>query len=100
MPDKPENPEHGQTNDAVTPENNPNSCDTCAQQSMFYIKDMHTTCALCRLFMSFVIPNIQRTFEEEMMANPNIQFNGTYVIASGAHTAESPKERSRIKRAR
>ena len=62
---------------------------------MFYIKDKHMNRALCKLFLSLVSPEIQRTFEEEMMANPNMKFKdmatsfwGTY----GRVTKEEVKD--------
>ena len=52
---------------------------------MFYIEFKHMNWALCKLFLSLVSPEIQRTFEEEMMATPNMKikdmtdsFGGTY----------------------
>ena len=51
--------------------------------------------ALCKLFLSLVSPETQRTFEEEMMANPNMKFKdmadnfrGTY----GRVTEEEVKD--------
>ena len=41
---------------------------------MFYIKDKHMRCVPCKLFLLLVTSEIQRTFEEEMMANTNMKF--------------------------
>ena len=55
-------------------ENNTTIHNTRKRKNMFYIEDKHTNRALCKLFLSLVSPEIQRTFEEEMMANPNMKF--------------------------
>ena len=51
--------------------------------------------ALCKLFLSLVLTEIKRTFEEEIMANPNMKFKemtdsfgGTY----GRVTEEEVKD--------
>ena len=57
-------------------ENNATIRDTWERKNMFYIENKHMNRALCKLFLSLVLPEIQRTFEEEMMANPNMKFKG------------------------
>ena len=76
-------------------ENNVTIQDTCERKNIFYIEDKHMNRALCKLFLSLVSPEIQRTFGEEMVANPNMKFKdmtdtfwGTY----GRVTEEEVKD--------
>ena len=72
MSDKPEYPDQGLLYDSIDPENNPTIRDTWEQRNMFYIKDKCMNSALFRLFLLVVSSEIQRNFEEKMMANPHI----------------------------
>jgi hypothetical protein len=74
MPAEPEYPGEGPTYDMMNVENNATIRDTWERKNMFYIEDKHMNRALCKLFLSLVSVEIQRTFEEEMMANPNMKF--------------------------
>ena len=76
-------------------ENNANIRNTRKRKNMFYIEDKHMNRALCKLFLSLVLPEIQGTFKEEMMTNPNMKFKdmtnsfgGTY----GRVTKEEVKD--------
>ena len=62
------------TYDNVDLDNNATVRDVWTRKYMFYIEDKHMNRALCKLFLSLVSPEIQRTFEEEMKANPNMKF--------------------------
>ena len=64
----------GSTYDNMDLDNNATIRDVWGRKYMFYIEDKHMNRALCKLFLSLVSPEIQRTFEEEMMANPNMKF--------------------------
>ena len=44
---------------------------------MFYIKDKHMNRALFEVFLSLISSEHQRTFEEELMYNPNTKFKDT-----------------------
>ena len=74
MPDKPEYPGKGSTYDMMNGENNATIRDTRERKNMFYIEEKHMNRALCKLFLSLVLREIQRTFEEKIMANPNTKF--------------------------
>ena len=74
MPDKPEYPGEGPTYAMMNVENNATIHDTWERKNIFYIEDKHMNQALWKLFLSLVLPEIQRTFEEEMMDNPNMKF--------------------------
>ena len=95
MPADPINPGEGPTYDNMDLDNNATARDAWERKYMFYIEDKHMDRALCKLFLSLVSPEIQRTFEEEMMANPNMKFEdmaasfwGTY----GRVTEEEVKD--------
>ena len=60
--------------DMIDMENNATIRDTWEQTHMFYIEDKHMNRAPCKLFLSLVSSGIQRTFEGEMMVNPNTNF--------------------------
>ena len=62
MSDKPEYPGKGPTYDMMNVENNATICNTWGRKNMFYIEDKHINWALCKLFLSLVLPEIQRTF--------------------------------------
>ena len=74
MPADPVYPGKGPTYDMMNVENNSTIRDAWERKNMFCIEDKHMNRALCKLFLSLVSPEIQRTFEEEMMANPNMKF--------------------------
>ena len=74
MSDKPEYPGEGPTYDMMNVENNATIWDTWERKNIFYIEDKHMNRALCKLFLYLVSQEIQRTFKEEMMANPNMKF--------------------------
>jgi hypothetical protein len=74
MPEEPENPGEGPTYDGLNPENNPTIRDAWERRNKFYVEDKHMNRALCQLFLSLISQEIQRTFEEELMANPNMKF--------------------------
>ena len=74
MPTAPEYPGEGPTYDMMNVENNATIRDTWERKNMFYTEDKNMNRALCTLFLSLVLPLIQGTFEEEMMANPNMKF--------------------------
>ena len=71
-------------------ENNTTIQDTWDRKNMFYIGDKHMNQALCKLFPFLVSPEIQRTFDEEMIANPNMKFK-VMTDSFGEPTEESPK---------
>ena len=59
-------------------------------------EDKHMHRALCKLFLSLVSPEIQRNFEEEMIANPNMKFKdmaasfwGTYGRVTGEEVKDN-----------
>ena len=58
-------------------ENNATIRGVWEQTNVFYIEEKHMNRALCKLLLSLVLPKIQRTFEEEIMANPNMKFKDT-----------------------
>jgi hypothetical protein len=47
-------------------------------QEHFYMEGKHMNRALCQLFISIFSPGIQRTFKEELMANPNTKLKQIY----------------------
>ena len=55
-------------------ENNVTIRDTWERKTVFYIEDKHMNQALYTLFLSLFSQDIQQTFEEELMANPNMKF--------------------------
>ena len=59
----------------MNPENNVTIHDTWERKNMFYIEDKHMNQAPCKLFISLFSQEIQQTFEEELMTNPNMKFN-------------------------
>ena len=61
---EPEYPGQGPTYDRLNPENTPTICDTWEHKTIFYIKDKHMTCTLCKLFLSLVAPETRRTLKE------------------------------------
>ena len=69
MPDEPEYPCQGPPYDTMNRENNSTIPDMLEHMKLFYIKNKIMTHALCKLFLSLVSSEIQRTFEEEMIAN-------------------------------
>ena len=88
-------PGEGPTYDMTNVENNATIRDIWKRKYMFYIEDKHVNRAVCKLFLSLVSPEIQRTFEEDMMVNPNMKFKdmadsfwGTY----GRVTEEEVKD--------
>ena len=81
-------------------ENNATIRDTWERRYMFYIEDRHMNCALCKMVLSLVLPEIKRTFEEEMIDNPNIKFKdrtdsfwGTYGRVTKEEEAKDNKDR-------
>ena len=62
---------------------------------MFYITDKHMNHALCKVFLSLISPERRRTFEEEMMSNPNTKFKDmckTFWNTHGRVTKEGTEE--------
>ena len=55
-------------------QNNATIRNTWERKNTFYIEDKHMNQALCKWFLSLVSSEIQRTFEEEIIANPNMKF--------------------------
>ena len=76
MSDGPEYPSSGPTYDMMNVENNATIRDTWEWKNVFFIEDRHITRALCKFFQPLFSPEIQRTFKEEMMVNPNMKFKG------------------------
>ena len=66
---------------------------------MFCIKEKHVNCALCELCLSLFAPEIQRTFEEEMIANPNMKFKDMYASFWSTH-GRLTKEEAKINKDR
>ena len=67
MPGELEYPGEGPTYDMMNVENNATILNTWEQKNMFYIEDKYMSRALCKLFLSLVLPKIQRTFEDKIM---------------------------------
>ena len=74
MPADPEYPGEGPTYDMMDVETNATIQDSRERKNMFYIEDKNMNRALCKRLLSLVLLEIQRTFEGEMMANPNLKF--------------------------
>ena len=73
-------------------ENTATNCNTWERKTMFYIEDKHMNRALCKLFLSVVLPEIQRSFEEEIMANPNMKFKGMSNSFLGTYVSVTKEE--------
>ena len=52
---------------------------------MFCIEDKHTKRVLCELFLSLVLPKVQRTSGEEIVKIPNMQFKDVTNIFWGTY---------------
>ena len=97
MPDKPKYPGKGPSYNMMNVENNATICNTWGQKNMFYVEDKNSNRALCKLFLSLVSPEIQRTFEEGITANPTMKFKDIHDIVCGTYRRVTKDEVKNIK---